>query len=223
MSKNVPHPPSLDKNSDTWLGGRGQRLTRYQKERIREYCLRRDGMKCAICNRIVSDVRELDIDHVDGNRRNHLASNLRLAHHICNARQYHAMLSTPSEKEKGTHPQAYADENEAQEIHLNKVYEPVFRRFCFEKLLEWKKAGSGVLNRRVLRAMASEYVGCSYQVAYAYMQKLFAENGALKEKEDIGTGEKYVDFRDPSDSKLSLTELEVKYPKEGKRFSMEPL
>lgn len=81
-------PAALEKEKATvWLGGRGARLTPAQKHRIREYCLDRDGSRCMLCHRD-ADSCTLEIDHIDGNASNHMATNLRLVHHACNSRDW---------------------------------------------------------------------------------------------------------------------------------------
>lgn len=205
--------------ADVWLGGRGPRLTPSQRRRIREFCIKRDGTRCMICGRD-ADLASLEIDHKDGNAGNNLASNLQLVHHSCNSKQWNRMFSMgklPSvqgKREKGLQA-AYIDST-SPEVILNREYEPTFRRYCFEQVRK-VKVENGSLSKQQLRILAREFVGCSQQTSYSYMERLFAPNGPFIEKQDIYAGTFYVDFRDPRDINLSLEELTAKYPKEGRR------
>jgi hypothetical protein len=209
---------------DTWLGGRGPRLTPYQKQRIREYCLERDGNRCMICSKEERDPLNLEIDHEDGNSVNHHTSNLRLVHHRCNSREWNRRFwntqQVSTQSKRGIVLLAPQDDLMpiSQEVRLNRMYEPLFRRFCLQKVLESKFNGPPV-NKNELRVTAREYIGCSYQSSYSYVERLFAPNGPFFEKDDYCSGEKFVDFRDQTDVKLSLADLESKYPKEGRRLS----
>ncbi|MGD0330229.1 MAG: HNH endonuclease [Nitrososphaeria archaeon] len=214
-----------EREGGLWLGGRGTRLTPAQKRRIKDFCIKRDGSRCMICGREEKDAwNNLQIDHKDGNAGNHLASNLQLAHQRCNTMQWNKMfqnrqqVSCQPKREIGVLAPSPEYQPTSPEVVLNMEYEPVFRRFCFAKAKEAKLNGPTV-SRTDLRILARNYVGCSLQTAYSYMERLFAPNGPFVEKNDYCTGLLYVDFRDPKDINLGLNELEAKYPKEGQRKS----
>src|SRR3989304_2816802 len=83
-----------EREPDIWLGGSGVRLTKYQKRRIRDYCLKRDGLKCMICLRDEPNPQNLQIHHKDHHAENHHASNLCLAHVDCNTKAHHGKVGT---------------------------------------------------------------------------------------------------------------------------------
>lgn len=225
-SANDAPPPleereTIPKGSDIWMGGRGARLTPAQKKRIKERCLQRDGSKCMLCGRDEPDHwHDLEIHHVDGNASNHSFPNLQLAHHICNSRDWnqkqYGVHQASSQVKRGN--RVLAPQFEPAEVVMNRQYEPLFRRFCFNKVSEASKQKS-ITSKSDLRIDAREYVGCSQQTSYSYMERLFAKNGPLMECADTFSGELYVRFRDPKDLNLTVADLESKYPKEGRRKS----
>jgi len=218
-----------NKKDDTWLGGHGARLTQYQKKRIREFCVKRDGLKCMLCKRKVKDLKELQIDHIDGQSHMHWSSNLQLAHQSCNARAYHKNkflkdpLSSYTQREKGMmtpHNRAIAPPS--YEVGLNLEYEPLFRKKCFEFTKDYwlnpKKYEEIDLSKNVMRVMAREIVGCCISASYSYIERLFAPLiGPLVYELDTLTGKYYVGFRDNKDLNLTLEQIEKKYPKTGQR------
>ena len=212
-----------EREANLWLGGRGARLTPSQKKRIREFCLKRDGIKCMLCGREV-DALSLEIDHKDGNAANHFASNLQLVHHSCNSREWNRtslsvqQASDQCKREKGVLAPHVTREPTSPEVLLNREYEPMFRRYCFHKVRESKTSGT-TLTRGELRIDTREYVGCSQQTSYSYFERLFAPNGPFVEKPDYFINTTYVDFRDSKDVNLTVEELEAKYPKDGMRKS----
>ncbi|GIU71363.1 MAG: hypothetical protein KatS3mg003_0842 [Candidatus Nitrosocaldaceae archaeon] len=203
-----------EREEDIWLGGKSPRLTPTQKRKIKEYCLKRDGKRCMICNREEPNIDNLEIDHKNGNPADHRAENLRLAHHRCNAREYHKRMSSQCQRDATRQASSF----NSPEVILNREYEPAFRKYCFKKVLECVKNGT-TIKRDDLRKEARDYVGCSLQTSYSYMERLFLDNGPLEEVEDYYTGEKYVKFKDPKDANLSVEQLMLKYPKEGRRYS----
>ncbi len=64
----------------------GKRMTPPQRQLAVEYLSLRDGSSCNICQQHFDDPSGCDIDHVDGDKYNHTASNLRLLCHSDNAR-----------------------------------------------------------------------------------------------------------------------------------------
>lgn len=227
MSKTIDGTvaPLEEGEPNPWLGGRGTRLTPAQKRRIKEYCLKRDGPKCMICGRDeMADPRtNLEIDHKDDNASNHFASNLQLAHHVCNSRRWNRdfrnkQISDQPKREIGLLAPQLELSPTSPEVKLNREYEPIFRRYCFEELKKYKKEGCA-LTKTELRIRAREYTGCSLQTSYSYIERLFASNGPFTVREDLCVGIIYVDFRDYKDINLNVEKLEIKYPKEGQRVS----
>lgn len=179
-----------------------------------------------LCGRDEDPVR-LEIDHINGNASDHWASNLRLVHHSCNARHWNQgfqsgqRVSHQPKEENMLPPPQLQLEPVSPEVRLNREYEPVFRRMCLAQVKDWKAKGE-TGSKSALRIEAREYVGCSREASYSYMERLFAPNGPLEEEEDQYAGAFYVRFRDPQDNNLTIEELEKKYPKEGRRFANDP-
>ena len=226
QGEHVGVPPQLEEGKQyIWLGGTGPRLTDAQKKRIRVYCVNRDGPKCMICGRD-ADTLHLEIDHINGDACNNSAANLRLAHHSCNSRAWNRSiavqkLSGQPKREKGLLAPQLELEPTSPEVRLNREYEPPFRRFCFQKVRE-SKISETTLSRGQLRLDARDYVGCSQQTSYSYMERFFSSNGPFVEKRDVYANTTYIDFRDAKDVNLTLEDLEAKYPKEGRIKSAKP-
>ncbi len=102
------------------------------------------------------------------------------------------------------------------ETSRNREYEPLFRRKSFEVVkLKWSE--SETITKTDLRVMVREFVGCSSQSSYSYVERLFApEIGPLIEDED---NHFFVRFRYHKDLNLSIEDLEAKFPKSGQRFA----
>ena len=214
--------------ANPWLGGSGVRLTPSQKQRIKASCLKRDGSRCKICLREEADPeRNLEIDHIDGNAANHHASNLRLVHHSCNSKEWNRKfwgIQRPSDHCKsgrGLLASSPVLPPTSPEVRLNREYEPHFRKFCFQKVKESISSGKPI-SRNDLRIEARNYVGCSQQTSYSYMERLLAPNGPFVDREDAFAGIFYVAFKDYRDQNLTLVALESKFPKEGQRVSQNP-
>ncbi len=199
------------------MGGHSSRLTPTQKKRIKEYLIKRDGLKCMICGREEKYVDNLEIDHINGNASDHRGENLQLAHHRCNAVEYHKKMQS-NQAARDIKRQASSCPSPNSEVILNREYEPEFRKYCFVKTLESVKSAEPI-TRNELRIEAREHVGCSSQTSYSYMERLFAKTGPLVEDKDLYTSTPYVRFRNPKDSDLSVEELIQKYPKEGRRYA----
>lgn len=242
--------PSLERETHTaenhvWLGGQSARLTQHQKKIIRQHCITRDTSKCMICSREEpnSDLT-LVIDHIDGNPSNHMfcmcdvsckSNNLRLAHQSCNSRQYHRSIQLSAQHERERTMMAPQQQQQRQqqnnntyearlpksaEIVLNEEYERLFRRYCF-KLLKEKIADKKPISKKDMRITAREFTGCSLQSSYSYTERLYSPLGPFKENEDLYSGARYVTYQDIKDFNMTLEELEAKYPKEGKRYSID--
>ncbi len=216
---------------DHWLGGKGARLTRNQRKRIKQYLIEKYGAKC-----VISDCPEpieanptlnLEIHHKNGDSSNNFESNLGLAHHACNSRanQKDARPGLEREKKPAGAPGASFEmlKPVSAEIVKNEDYEPIFRRECFRIMLEAnrEKGSKGVISEKQLRVTAREFVGCSQQTSYSYIERLFSEKGPFEEMIDLATQDRYARFRNRGDTALSIGQLEAKYPKEGKRYSKE--
>src|SRR3990172_12269440 len=167
-----------------WLGGSGVRLTKYQKRRIRDYCLKRDGLKCMICLHDEPNPQNLQIHHKDHHAENHHASNLCLAHVDCNTRAHHGkvgtQLSYPSKRESMMQPRGYPPhpqplEPSSLEVRLNRDYEPLYRRRSFE-LVKQAHAEEKVLTKTDLRQQLREFVGCGGPTSYSYDERLYANS-----------------------------------------------
>lgn len=83
-----------------------KRLQAKNATQAKNYLAQRDGSKCQFCNIEVKDIqRELEFDHINGDRRFNRRWNLRLSHHSCNSVFHHrrvdAALSMLQEGEKG--------------------------------------------------------------------------------------------------------------------------
>ena len=217
-----------DKKDGVWLGGHGARLTQYQKKRIREFCVKRDGLKCMLCGRKEKDLTKLQIDHIDGQSHIHWDYNLQLAHRECNSRAYHknkfkkGTLSSYTQRENGmTTPQRILAPPSV-EVGLNLEYEPLFRKKCFEITKDyWINPGKYEeinFDKISMRVMVREIVGCGNGASYSYMERLFAPIiGPLIYQLDTLTGKHFIGFRDNKDLNLSVEQLEKKYPKTGQR------
>jgi len=218
-----------DKKDALWLGGHGARLTQYQKKRIREFLVKRDGLKCMLCKRKVKDLKDLQIDHINGQSHIHWDYNLQLAHQSCNSRAYHKSkfdkdtLSSYTQRENGMttpHPGAIAPPS--YEVGLNIEYEPLFRKKCFEITKDYwlnpTKYEEIQFDKVAMRVMVREIVGCGNGASYSYMERLFAPIiGPLIYQLDTLTGKYFIGFRDNKDLNLSVEDLEKKYPKKGQR------
>lgn len=147
-----------------------------------EYLALRDGRKCRICGTPDSEV-ELIIDHIDRNTLNWALVNLRLLCRSCNVPQ----AIDPIDPIGGT-PQSVSEcervlvrgerglelREASSEIRLNRVSEPLFRRWLMGRLY-----GEGrVLLGDVINGGAEE-CNISPMTARRYLAKMLSSVGSL--------------------------------------------
>ena len=224
-----------------YIFGRGKRLTPSQRKLAIQYLVSRYGPKCQLCRQEYSDPSKFDIDHINGNRRDHTARNLRLLCHQCNAcigwsQKRAATSSVGVSVSQGCGVGAGVSPLGEDLRAVSRRNESLFRRFYFQQILEVEKEfrtqektdlkstePTLLLERLqpvVLRAMAREEVGISRASALSYEERLLAWNGPLELKRDeyVGVETPYLGFRDRRCYMMEVEEIEVMFPVEGQLF-----
>lgn len=200
------------------FAGKTSRLTKAQRREIRKHCLQRDGNKCMICTQ-EADPNTLEIDHINSDSTDNRGSNLRLAHHSCNIRQYHAeRLSSPSVCEK-----VAASRHTTPEISLNRTYEKEFRLWVFTVLLNAKTPDRCNPNKVTLTDLidsGAEWCGCSTVTAKRYLVKMLSPRQGMLTTYRDPSGNEIVKFNDDTYYSYSPRELETLFPKAGQRLAM---
>lgn len=222
--------------------GRGKRLTQPQRETAVGYLVLRDGPKCRLCGQELADPSKFDIDHIDGNRYNHTAANLRLLCHKCNARIGWAQKqNTPNSSmavsvSQGRGVGAAATASDRDLLAISRRNEAAFRKSYYQQILSVDKqlqardrsgsrsADPALLLERlqpaVVRAVAREEVGNSRASALSYEERLFALNGPLELKRDdyVAADTPYLGFRDRRCYSMEVEQIEALYPVEGQLY-----
>lgn len=115
-----------------------------EKRKRAEICLKRDGDKCAICGKKGD---ELELDHLDLDPRNNDPSNLRLAHHSCNARRLRGHAFEHEREKIRAHSQKVRPREEVDyqrgspEMQVNDLSEETFVNLVSMWILQTKKLG----------------------------------------------------------------------------------
>jgi len=113
-----------------------------EKRRLALRLLRKDGDRCGICHKKGD---ELEIDHLDLDTRNNDLSNLRLAHHSCNARRLR--FRADEREKKRLHVQIVRPREDVDyqrgspEMQVNDLSEEWFRNLVSAWILQTKKLG----------------------------------------------------------------------------------
>ena len=179
---------------------------------VYRYLVLRDGNKCQHCGKIPAALNEkptarkpafLEIDHIDGNKRNDEPTNLQLLCKTCNVikeNKGRAGRESPSamrerEMREGQPATRIARElvNYMEEapatMQANFLYEMTFRQWLLDKIA---KHGS-FLKQDAIDAGA-EVIGCSPVTTKRYLDKLTSAAGVLQETRDM-IGGTYLIFK----------------------------
>ncbi len=169
---------------------------------VYRYLVLRDGNQCRHCGKIPAALNEkptarnpatLEIDHVDGNKRNDDPRNLQLLCKKCNVTKENkgrAGRESPSamrerEKKEGKPATRMATElidytKGSPEMQASFFFQDDFRQWLLDVIA---KQGS-FLKQDAINAGA-EVVGCSPSTSTKYISKLTSSEGPLKETRDM--------------------------------------
>lgn len=227
-----------EKPHAVWFGGRegpthrSSRLTKYQKKKIKKFCLERDGDKCRWCQRGIPEEQK-EVHHIDHDPTNHYSTNLEVMHGRCNRQEYAAWkrskVSTHVRPGMDTHiPKSLQN---TEPIAINQAKEPIFRQCVFERIKKDREEGNqyssqdghdfSTRSKKDLVSSASGFAGVSVTTGKRYMVKLVSPNSpnlrelhmpliVMKDGDD-----EYVAFWKTKDYDLSIPELLAKYPLNG--------
>jgi hypothetical protein len=95
---------------------------------------------------------------------------------------------------------------------LNLDHEVDYRRFMFQFVKEGRR-----YTRSQANASARELSDSGRDAAYGYASRLFSDVGPLTDLHPVTKKKDLVRFKEPGDYKLTLEELEARYPKEGRQ------
>lgn len=224
---------------DPWLGGKTPRYTPKQRNDMIDASIRRNGHRgcnCSGCKahggscpfwilpEAVDVHRFLTPQHGPMGPADHHLSNLDAFCFMCNnntpaAYAQHTLTHTPTHTPDAAATLA-ALEARRDEIRddatasagtkLNLDHEPAYRRFMFSYA---KKA---TFTAADAHHSARELSDTGRDAGYSYRAKLLSSAGPLTDRDPVTKKRDALRFKDPEDYRLSLDELEAKYPKEGR-------
>lgn len=128
----------------------------------------RDGEYCLGCQALPSE-RQLIVDHIDNNQLNNNLENLQLLCRTCNFNKNPRGAERPLDLCVRSEPSRYAA------ISTNRVKEPLFRGYVYEKL-----DSDGSLDYKELIYSGAEEVGISPATAKRYLDKMCSKEGKLE-------------------------------------------
>ncbi len=181
--------------------GYGERLTKKQRRRACEFLIWRDGSKCQICEKEdLPDVYRCAVDHINGNKRDHRAVNMRRASHSCNngnafyQKQANSNTDTaytaPVRERKKTGRSAPRDATETLHKAVNYQDGPVESQIndnCELDFRDWERAyinAHGSILRREAINSGAEKFGCSTMATRRYQDKLDSDAGPFRKLKD---------------------------------------
>lgn len=234
--------PDGERASDIWLGSpqgpsyRTSRLTSYQKRRIRDHLLKRDGNRCGMCKKAMSQ-QDSWIHHRDHDSTNHYAHNLELMHSRCNRAEVAIWRSGGMYTHVRERPSTFiagidVSDSNLDPVQINRVKEPLFRKFLFTQIKEDKEKGRTYLSKghtfttrskRDYVLSGCQYTGSSEATGYRYIAKMVSPGSPnLRDRhrpllvmKDYDSGNEYLGFSDSNDYELTIPELMGKYPVTG--------
>jgi hypothetical protein len=182
---------------------------------IYRFLVLRDGAKCHWCGKIPAALKglsaailllkvspELEIDHVDGNKKNDDPSNLVLACKTCNVTRGNQMRPSPSDcvererensyKVKSVLKQVvnYSNADTPATTQLNYFYETDYKTYVINRVFK-----ESTVAKEDLIFAGSQHVGCSVQAARNYIGQLLSSAGPLREDPDMLMG-KFVTWKE---------------------------
>lgn len=185
-------------NDKLWRPKR--KLLTKDKEYLKTLLIERNGQKCMFCG-AHADRASLELDHINENTHDNKLENLRLVHHACNAKAYHANrrarktgLSYPCVSERksdgmpSSSPESVhgdgtliaketVDYSEGSpEMQVNDFAETAYRNWSIAMLRQRRL----MLKKELVNAGAEE-VGVSPVTTRRYLDKLTSIKGSLKE------------------------------------------
>lgn len=138
-----------------------------------EFVAKRDGEYCRGCSALVSE-RQLIVDHIDNNNKNNKEENLQL---LCRACNYLKNPRGPLDlcvREVQTEDQS--------ELEMNRLKEPAFRKFIFQRLFEQTR-----IPEKDLVNSACEVVEISPVTGKRYLDKMCSSTGTLQRSTSVKT------------------------------------
>jgi hypothetical protein len=225
------------READPWLGGSTAKVTPAQRRRMIDACITRDhihGCSCEGCKahpdvpcplRVIPlevDVyRYLTPQHLEKGPADHHLSNLKAFCDPCNKnapRMYPLPTPhTPTHTATDTLAALEAVRDEIREDpttssgkKLNLDHEVDYRR----NMIRFAMKGDYLLTDA--HNSARELSDSGRDAAYGYRARLLSTEGPLTDKDPVTKKKAYLQLKEPSDYRLSLEELEAKYPKEGR-------
>jgi hypothetical protein len=208
---------------------------------MKNWCAKRDGLKCMYCGLPAQFPGELVLHHVDHRVFNSYSDNVQLYHADCNVDERWGrpsrrltgrdpLLCTPAPKKDTAElllpetGEILADERTTPSQATNIYNETEYRRACFKATLDMYDSSitdaDKYMSRRQMMSYAMEVSGASQDAAYGYNRRLFAPRvGPLLVLPELDGKIKTVRFRDPKDYKLTIEQLMRKYPKEGQAYA----
>jgi len=147
----------------------------------------RDGEFCQICGRFPTTPFALDIDHIDGNKKNNDESNLRLLCRRCNVSLENTRRPfRPSVQEERENPrtrickQAASYRDGSAEMQANYLFEVDYRSWLLAYIHE-----NGFISKKEAINGGAEVVGCNPTTSTKYLSKLTSFVGPLREIRDM--------------------------------------
>lgn len=203
------------------------------KRRIRRFCVVADSkqegnaqvLRCLYGKEILTDPMTADIDHLNDDEADNRACNLALACSSHNSQEWNRRrraipASGGSKREiQGAGAVGVGQSIEAKIWNRSARNEPAFRAFYFERVITDHKAGK-VSNPDLLRKEARNWTGCSRASSYSYEERLInptktSGNAPLDVEQEFTTGEMYLVFRDKACYRMTVQQIEAKYPTNG--------
>lgn len=187
------------------------RFSRSVRPWVYRYLTCRDGEKCSICGRmtvskpkkgtVINGYQYLDIDHIDGNKKNNDYNNLRLLCRSCNVKEEHRVKRAKvrgrvcvCKSDRTAEIRAMVPSAEGGiELQINALTEPRFRAWIAEMI----EANGFVIKTDAIDGGA-EIAGCSTATVQRYLRKLTSIAGELMETRDA-TGKAVIVPRKPTD------------------------
>ncbi|MCS4537352.1 MAG: HNH endonuclease [Thaumarchaeota archaeon] len=190
------------------------RLRGNPRKRAIDYLLIRDGNFCFSCKAVLPNPYAYDVDHINGKRREHVASNLRLSCHSCNAKEDRKQTALL----KQTAPSAIGERENLDAttlMHKNVDYskgspEMQANDFAEDDLRSWLTAHVKS-KKRIPYSEAinsgAELFGISPTTSGRYIAKITSSEGPLMRYKDIQQKKLYITARPETLAKWK-TEIE---------------